>query len=69
MKDFSPRLEEKSTPKFSDVHNFYFRERPIPFIDMYRFSAFHATSSTGEYLGGDKLDKEAFYDPVMKALF
>ncbi len=69
MKDFSPRLEEKSTPKFSDVYNFYFRERTIPFIDMYHFSAFRATSSTGEYLGGDKLDEEVFYNPVMKTLF
>lgn len=68
-KDFSSRLEEKSTPKFSDVYNFYFRERTIPFIDLYHFSAFRATSLTGENLVGDKLDKEAFYDPVMKALF
>ena len=68
-KDFSFRLEEKSTPKFSSVYNFSFKERTIPFIDLYHFSAFHVTSLTGEYLGGDKLDKVAFYDPVMKALF
>ena len=69
MKDFSPRLEEKSTPKFSDVYNFYFRERTIPFIDMYHFSALRVKSLAGEYLRGDKLDEEVFCNPVMKALF